>query len=89
MGKWQKVYSTNILHRAEIVKAVLEDQGLQPVIISKKEFTNIKEITIKKVITKIVLLMGRLKKKIDADLLTQIFIKRRGATIKAPIAVHP
>ncbi|MDQ3536925.1 MAG: hypothetical protein M3421_15000 [Bacteroidota bacterium] len=37
MGKWQKVYSTNILHRAEIVKAVLEDQGLQPVIISKKD----------------------------------------------------
>lgn len=37
MSKWQKVYSTNILHRAEIVKAVLEDNGLQPVIINKKD----------------------------------------------------
>lgn len=37
MSKWQKVYSSNILHRAEIVKAVLEEHGLKPVIINKKD----------------------------------------------------
>ncbi len=37
MSKWQKVYATNVLHRAEIVKAVLEEQGLQTVIINKKD----------------------------------------------------
>lgn len=37
MAKWQKVYSTNILHQAEIVKGVLEEHGLKPVIINKKD----------------------------------------------------
>ncbi len=35
--KWIPVYTTNLAHRAEIVKAVLEDDGLNPVIIDKKD----------------------------------------------------
>lgn len=37
MGKWQKVFATEIVHRAEIVKAVLEENGISPVIINKKD----------------------------------------------------
>lgn len=37
MGKWQKVFTTEIVYRAEIVKAVLEENGLSPVIINKKD----------------------------------------------------
>ena len=39
MSKWQKVFSDRLEHRAEIVKAVLEDKGLNPVLISKKDST--------------------------------------------------
>ena len=35
--KWVQVYTTNLAHRAEIVKSVLEDVGLNPVIIDKKD----------------------------------------------------
>jgi hypothetical protein len=37
MAKWQKVYSDRLLHKAEIVKAVLEDNNLTPVIINKQD----------------------------------------------------
>lgn len=37
MNNWQRVFSTDKIYRAEIVKAVLEDNGLQPVIINKKD----------------------------------------------------
>jgi len=37
MNNWQKVYSDNQGYRAEIVKAVLEDSGLQPVLVNKKD----------------------------------------------------
>lgn len=37
MNNWQKVYFSDKIYRAEIVKAVLEDNGMQPVIINKKD----------------------------------------------------
>jgi hypothetical protein len=37
MGKWQKVFTTEVAYRAEIVKAVLEENVLNPVIINKKD----------------------------------------------------
>jgi len=37
MDKWQKVYSDQSPHKAEIVKAVLEDHSLNPVIINKQD----------------------------------------------------
>jgi len=36
-GKWQKVYTTSMKYRAEIVKAVLEDSRLNPVLIDKQD----------------------------------------------------
>ena len=36
-SKWQRVYSTNQKHRAEIVRAVLEDQEMHPVIVDKQD----------------------------------------------------
>ena len=36
MNNWQSVYKDEREHRAEIVKAVLEDYQLNPVIINKK-----------------------------------------------------
>ncbi|MDH5608813.1 MAG: hypothetical protein OEY56_04985 [Cyclobacteriaceae bacterium] len=37
MAVWQKVYEDQALYRAEIVKSVLEDRGLSPVIVNKKD----------------------------------------------------
>lgn len=37
MSKWVKVYKNDNLYRAEIVKAVLEDNGLQAVLVDKKD----------------------------------------------------
>jgi hypothetical protein len=37
MSNWQKVYTAEQIIRAEIVKAVLEEHELQPVIINKKD----------------------------------------------------
>lgn len=37
MENWKKVFETPILYRAEIVKAVLDDQQMFPVIVSKKD----------------------------------------------------
>ena len=37
MKNWQKVYENSSPVRAEIVKAVLEDNGIQAVILNKKE----------------------------------------------------
>ena len=37
MSNWISVYSTQAAHRAEIVKAVLEEEGFSPVIINKKD----------------------------------------------------
>lgn len=37
MSNWQKVYSDKMEYRAEIVKAVLEDRGIQPVLVNKKD----------------------------------------------------
>ncbi|WKN41532.1 DUF2007 domain-containing protein [Tunicatimonas pelagia] len=36
-SKWQKVFSTEQRYQAEIVKAVLEDQQLNPVLIDKQD----------------------------------------------------
>lgn len=38
MSDWQKVYQDQQEYRAEIVRAVLEDQGCNPVLINKKDF---------------------------------------------------
>jgi hypothetical protein len=37
MSKWTQVYKNQNLYRAEIVKAVLEDNGLRAVLIDKKD----------------------------------------------------
>lgn len=37
MKNWQKVYFSDKVYRADIVKSVLEEKGLQPVIINKKD----------------------------------------------------
>ena len=39
MSNWQKVFSDKTEYRAEIVKAVLEDNDLQPVLVNKKDST--------------------------------------------------
>ena len=36
-SKWQRVYDTDLKYRAEIVRAVLEDQGMHPVIVDKQD----------------------------------------------------
>lgn len=36
-AKWQKVYTTHMMYRAEIVKAVLEDHHLKPVLVDKQD----------------------------------------------------
>ena len=36
-SKWQKVYSTRQSYQAEIVKAVLDDHDLNPVLINKQD----------------------------------------------------
>jgi hypothetical protein len=37
MDKWLRVFSSDFLYQAEIVKAVLEDNNLRPVLINKKD----------------------------------------------------
>ena len=37
MDKWQKVYSDTSMHKAEIVKGVLEQHNLNPVLINKQD----------------------------------------------------
>lgn len=37
MSNWQKVFSDKNEYRAEIVIAVLQDSGLQPVMVNKKD----------------------------------------------------
>ena len=37
MAKWQKIFSTEVSYRADIVKDVLEDQGIKSVILNKKD----------------------------------------------------
>lgn len=34
---WQKIYSSSFEHKLEIVKAVLEDEGINSVIVNKKD----------------------------------------------------
>ena len=36
-SQWQKVYSTELKYRAEIVRAVLEDKGLHPVVVDRQD----------------------------------------------------
>lgn len=38
MSDWQKVYQDKQEYRAEIVRAVLEDRGFQPVLVNMKDF---------------------------------------------------
>jgi len=38
--KWAKAYSSENPIRAEIVKDVLENKGLSPIIVNKKEFVS-------------------------------------------------
>lgn len=37
MADWKKVYESEKLHRVEIVKAVLEDNGMQPILLNRKD----------------------------------------------------
>lgn len=37
MSKWQSVYKSRLLHKAEIVKGVLKEKNLNPVIIDKQD----------------------------------------------------
>jgi hypothetical protein len=37
MSKWQKVYQTDNEYRAKIVRDILFDSGLEPVIVNKKD----------------------------------------------------
>jgi hypothetical protein len=37
MSEWQTVYTSKLLHKAEIVKAVLEEHNLNPIIIDKQD----------------------------------------------------
>jgi hypothetical protein len=37
MDKWQKVYASDLPYRAEIVKGVLAENDLNPVLINKKD----------------------------------------------------
>ena len=37
MDGWQKVYEHEIEHKAEIVKSILDENALNPVIVSKKD----------------------------------------------------
>lgn len=37
MSSWQKVFEDHSLHRAEIVKSILDDRDLNPVLINKKD----------------------------------------------------
>lgn len=37
MTNWQKVYQDNLQHRAEIVRAVLEDNEIPAFVVSKKD----------------------------------------------------
>jgi hypothetical protein len=37
MNNWTKVFSSKAEHKVEIVKDVLADQGLDPVIVNKKD----------------------------------------------------
>ena len=37
MGKWLKVFTSSSFHRTEIVRAVLEDNDLNPVLVNKKD----------------------------------------------------
>jgi hypothetical protein len=37
MKNWQVVYKSENAHRAEIVRAILEDEELNPVLINKKD----------------------------------------------------
>ena len=37
MSKWQTVYKSRLLHKAEIVKGVLNEKDLNPIIIDKQD----------------------------------------------------
>lgn len=37
MADWQSIFKTEQRYKAEIVKAILEDKGFMPVIVSKKD----------------------------------------------------
>jgi hypothetical protein len=37
MGKWHGVFTSNLLYKAEIVKGILEENNLKPVIIQKQD----------------------------------------------------
>ncbi len=37
MSSWQKVFEDQSVHRAEIVKAVLSDREMNPVLVNKKD----------------------------------------------------
>jgi Zn-dependent membrane protease YugP len=37
MSKWQKVYTDTQMHRAEIVRSILEENGLNAVMVNKKD----------------------------------------------------
>lgn len=37
MRDWQKVYHDNLGYRAEIIRSILENNGLNPVLLSKKD----------------------------------------------------
>ena len=40
MANWKQVYTTSEPYKAEIVKDVLENNGIQPIIVNKKGYLN-------------------------------------------------
>ncbi len=40
MGTWKRVFRTEIPWKAEIVKDILENKGIQPILLNKKEFAS-------------------------------------------------
>ena len=37
MSKWQSVYKSRLLYKAEIVKGILTEKGLNPILIDKQD----------------------------------------------------
>jgi len=37
MNNWQKVFSDDLPHKAQVVHSILEEYGLNPVLMSKKD----------------------------------------------------
>ena len=78
MSKWQKVYTSELLHQAEIVKSRLNESKLKSVLLNKKEISGLigkykeqgmtvvpLELYTKRGLVKLKIGIGRGKKKYD------------------------